>query len=57
MLLSGLLGIHIDVWYDFSGTMTPDDIFDGTLRIALLIALCRPTEFLEINFQHQVWKS
>jgi len=38
-------------------TMTAIDILDGILRISVLVAVSRPSEFLEITFQQQMQKS
>lgn len=38
-------------------TMTANDILDGIMRITVLIAVSRPAEFIEINFQQQLQKS
>ncbi len=38
-------------------TMTPEDILEGILRVTVLVAITRPTEFIEITFQQQMQKS
>lgn len=38
-------------------TMTAEDVLEGILRISVLVALIRPTEFIEITFQQQMLKS
>ena len=35
-------------------TMTRDDILAGILRIRILVAITRPSEFIEIAFQYQI---
>lgn len=35
-------------------TMTAEDIRDGILRVTALVAVTRPAEFIEINFQQQM---
>jgi len=38
-------------------TMTSEDILEGIMRITVLVALTRPSEFQEITFQEQMLKS
>lgn len=38
-------------------TMTPEDILEGILRVTVLVAVTRPTEFFEITFEQQMQKS
>ena len=38
-------------------TMTADDIVDGYIRVALLVALTHPAEFIEISFQQAMQMS
>ncbi|MGV8137135.1 MAG: phage tail sheath family protein [Mangrovibacterium sp.] len=38
-------------------TMTPQDIFQGIMRITVMVAVTRPAEFIEITFQQQMQKS
>ena len=38
-------------------TMTQDDVLNGIMRITVLVAITRPSEFIEITFQQQVQKS
>ncbi|GCB33739.1 hypothetical protein KGMB02408_06840 [Bacteroides faecalis] len=35
-------------------TMTKDDILAGFLRIRILAAITKPSEFIEIDFQYQI---
>lgn len=38
-------------------TMSSQDILDGIMRIAVLVAISRPAEFIEVTFQQQMQKS
>ena len=38
-------------------TMTPDDILDGKLTVAVLVAVTDPGHFIEITFQQQMQRS
>lgn len=38
-------------------TMTPEDVLDGVMRVTVKVAITRPGEFLEIDFQQQMQKS
>lgn len=46
-----------EVHVGLGDTMTSNDILDGIMRITVLVAITRPTEFIEITFQQQVQKS
>ena len=37
--------------------MNATDILNGIMRITVLVAITRPTEFIEITFQQQMQKS
>lgn len=38
-------------------TMTPEDVLEGIMRVTVLVAISRPSEFIEITFQQQMQKS
>jgi phage tail sheath protein FI len=38
-------------------TMTPEDLLEGVLRVAVLVAISRPVEFIEITFEQPMQKS
>lgn len=38
-------------------SMTPQDILDGIIRVVVLVAVSRPSEFVEITFQQQMQKN
>ena len=50
---SDAFSVHVGL----GDTMTPVDILEGILRITVLVAVSRPAEFIEINFQQQMQKS
>lgn len=57
----GLAGAIYDDSYSvhvgLGDTMTSEDILNGIMRITLLVAITRPTAFIEITFQQQMQKS
>ncbi|MEG1545258.1 MAG: phage tail sheath C-terminal domain-containing protein [Tannerellaceae bacterium] len=46
-----------EVHVGLGSTMTPEDILEGIMHITVLVAISRPTEFIEITFQQQMQKS
>lgn len=46
-----------EVHVGLGDTMTGDDILEGILRVKVLVAICRPADFIEITFQQQMQKS
>lgn len=58
---SGLAGsTQEDAFKTYVGlgeTMIGDDIMNGIMRITVLVALTRPSEFIEITFEQQMQKS
>ena len=46
-----------EVHVGLGDTMTGDDILEGILRITVLVAIVRPSEFIAITFQQQMQKS
>lgn len=57
----GLVGAKAEDAYcvniGLGSTMTSGDILDGIMRVAVLVAVSRPAEFIEITFQQQMQKS
>ncbi|MET3108976.1 phage tail sheath protein FI [Oxalobacteraceae bacterium GrIS 2.11] len=57
----GLVGATPDeafsVFVGLGETMTQEDILEGFMKVTVLVALSRPTEFIEITFQQQMQKS
>ena len=57
----GLVGAKAEDAYcvniGLGSTMTSGDILDGIMRVAVLVAVSHPAEFIEITFQQQMQKS
>nr|WP_294482131.1 phage tail sheath C-terminal domain-containing protein [uncultured Bacteroides sp.] len=57
----GLMGASSEDAYrvhvGLGDTMTPEDIQEGIMRIKVLVAINRPAEFVEINFQQKMDKN
>lgn len=56
----GLVGATTEdafsVYVGLGETMTPEDILEGILRVTILVAINRPSEFIEITFEQQMQK-
>lgn len=43
-----------DVELGLGGTMTPEEVLEGIMRISIRVAIARPAEFIEITFEQKM---